>query len=369
MNEALSRVAALYGEAAMAQLAAARVLVVGVGGVGGWCAETLARTGVGKLHLVDDDVVAESNLNRQAAACRSSLGREKALAMKARLGEVASSCEVTADCRRWPAQVLPPETFAAYDAVVDAIDSVDSKAALALGVTAAGVPLFSSMGAALRLDPTRITLSRFERVEGDGLARALRQRFRKLGRYPGRFTAVWSKEPPLKGEVRGSVMGVVAPFGAVLASAVLRALLEPRTVRAVVAFGANLGAREETIARARAALAALPGTRLVKASALAETEPVDVPAEFAHLKFLNGVAIYETRLGVWDFSRRMHALEDELGRVRTVRNGPRTIDLDLIDFGGMKLQSEELTLPHPRAQEREFVLRPWQELERDKETS
>ena len=114
--------------------------------------------------------------------------------------------------------------------------------------------------------------------------------------------------------------------------------------------------------RALGALAAMPETRLVRASSVIETEPVDVPAEFAAMKFLNQVAIFETNLDPFDFSRRMHEIEDDLGRVRTVRNGPRTIDIDLIDFGGQVIDTPELTLPHPRAHLRDFVLRPLAEL-------
>ena len=93
-----------------------------------------------------------------------------------------------------------------------------------------------------------------------------------------------------------------------------------------------------------------------------ETEPVDVPPEFASMKFLNQVLVFETALGPRDFSRRMHAIEEQLGRVRTVRNGPRTIDIDLIDFNGLVSDDPELTLPHPRARERDFVMRPLAEL-------
>ena len=132
--------------------------------------------------------------------------------------------------------------------------------------------------------------------------------------------------------------------------------------RAVVSLGSNVEPRAEYLARALAALDALPRTRLVKASSVIETEPVDVPPEFAHLKFLNQAALFETALEVHDFSRRMHGIEDALGRVRTVRNGPRTIDIDLIDFDGLVLNEPELTLPHPRAAERDFVLRPLAEL-------
>lgn len=131
---------------------------------------------------------------------------------------------------------------------------------------------------------------------------------------------------------------------------------------AIVSLGSNVEPRASYLAKALAALAAMPGTRLVKASSVIETEPVDVPEEFARLKFLNQAALLETALDARDFARRMHSIEDSLGRKRTVRNGPRTIDIDLIDFGGMALDDPELVLPHPRAAERGFVLDPMAEL-------
>ena len=131
---------------------------------------------------------------------------------------------------------------------------------------------------------------------------------------------------------------------------------------AIVSLGSNIEPRADYLKRAIAALSSLPGTRFVKASSVMETEPVDVPEEFAALKFLNQVAVFETTLDPFDFSRRMHVIEDDLGRVRTIRNGPRTIDIDLIDFGGQVINTPELTLPHPRAKDRAFVLEPLREL-------
>ena len=133
-------------------------------------------------------------------------------------------------------------------------------------------------------------------------------------------------------------------------------------MQAVVSLGSNIEPRSDYLSRALAALAALPGTRLERASEPEETEPVGVPPEYAHLRFLNQLAIFETELEVHEFSRRMHAVEDALGRKRTVRNGPRTIDLDLVDFGGMVLDEPDLVLPHPRARERAFVMDPWRRL-------
>lgn len=133
-------------------------------------------------------------------------------------------------------------------------------------------------------------------------------------------------------------------------------------MRAVVSLGSNVGPREANLAKALDALAAFPGTRLVAASRVRETEPVDVPPEFAHLTFLNQAAVFETDLAPEEFATRMHAVEDALGRVRTVRNSPRTIDIDLVDFGGLVRNTPELTLPHPRARERAFVMEPLAEL-------
>lgn len=137
---------------------------------------------------------------------------------------------------------------------------------------------------------------------------------------------------------------------------------KPEGVRVIVALGSNVEPRADYLAQARAALADFPGTRLERASTVIETEPVDVPPEYADLAFLNQVLVLWTTLEPYDFSRRMHAVEDRLGRVRTVRNGPRTIDIDLIDFGGLVNDAPVLTLPHPRAHLRDFVMRPLAEL-------
>ena len=143
---------------------------------------------------------------------------------------------------------------------------------------------------------------------------------------------------------------------------ILEAVNVRKSSRAIVSLGSNIEPRAEYLQRAREALASLPETRLVRSSSVVETDPVGVPDEFADQKFLNQVAVFESSLAPEDFSRRMHAIEDGLGRTRTVRNGPRTIDIDLIDFGGLSVSTPELTLPHPRARQRDFVLKPLQEL-------
>lgn len=224
MPETLSRSAALLGESALRHLAESSVLVVGVGGVGSWCAEALVRTGVGRLTLVDDDLIAPSNLNRQCPALAATIGAPKVEAMAARLRAIAPACEVLALRVRYPDAAL--SELSRFSLVVDAIDSVADKAELILKATAARVPLVSSMGAALRLDPTHVRVSAFEKVTGDGLARALRQRFRRLECFPAtKFSCVWSDEPPHACAERGSLMTVTCAFGMGLASEAIRLLL------------------------------------------------------------------------------------------------------------------------------------------------
>lgn len=234
MSEFFSRSEALLGAEAMKRLADVHVLVVGVGGVGSWCAEALVRTGLGHITLMDDDVVAESNINRQCPAMVATIGRPKVEAMAERLIAINPQADVIARFERFEKF----EGFEKFDVVVDAIDSVDCKAELILGATEAGVPIVSSMGAALRLDPAKVTVTRFEKVEGDGLARALRQRFKKLGRFPkGKFSCVWSGEPPFSTSTfdldlkrpKGSMMPVTATFGMCLASEAIKILTKGET--------------------------------------------------------------------------------------------------------------------------------------------
>ena len=216
----------------MKRLKAARVLVVGIGGVGSWCAEALVRTGLGHVTLMDDDVVAASNVNRQCPATAATIGHPKVEAMAERLRVVNPGADVEARNSRF-SSAASFSSLDSFDLIVDAIDSVDCKAELILGATEAGVPIVSSMGAALRLDPTKVKVTRFEKVEGDGLARALRQRFKKLGRFPkGKFSCVWSGEAPVTAPVaetatvrpKGSLMPVTAAFGMCLASETIKLL-------------------------------------------------------------------------------------------------------------------------------------------------
>lgn len=132
--------------------------------------------------------------------------------------------------------------------------------------------------------------------------------------------------------------------------------------RAVIAFGSNLGDRAGHLHRAIEALGLLPGTRVVAVSSFIETEPVDVPPAYQSLRFLNGALIVETALAPEALLAELNRLEAESGRIRAERNGPRPLDLDIILYEGVRRESEHLTLPHPRAHLRDFVLRPLAEL-------
>ena len=131
------------------------------------------------------------------------------------------------------------------------------------------------------------------------------------------------------------------------------------SARVILCLGSNIEPRMDYLDCAQDALCALPGTRFLASSGTDETEPVDVPPGFEGQRFLNRLLVVETDLLPMDFSRLMHRIEDDLGRVRgEVRNIPRTIDIDMIDYEGVTMDDPELTLPHPRAKEREFVMEP-----------
>jgi tRNA A37 threonylcarbamoyladenosine dehydratase len=219
-----SRTAALLGPDAMERIAAMRVAVFGVGGVGGWCAEALARTGVGRLVLVDDDIVALSNVNRQIMATSATVGLPKVEVLAKRLREINPKIAVEAYQKRFCAETEDffDQALRNCDAVVDAIDSLDEKRRLIRLCERRGEFLVSSMGAALRTDPTRVRYSAFSDVTGDPIARALRNRFRhdELGTLP-LFLCVHSTEPPRKSETLGSLMPVTATFGMTLAALAL----------------------------------------------------------------------------------------------------------------------------------------------------
>jgi tRNA A37 threonylcarbamoyladenosine dehydratase len=255
VNPLFQRLSLLTGAGVLERLAAARVMIFGLGGVGSWCAEALVRSGVGKVDIIDSDSVCVTNVNRQVQATSRTVGLSKAAALKERLLEINPGCEVTA----WD-MVFSRENAAGFniegaDYVIDAIDSLAHKLDLIETARAAGVTFFSSMGMAQKMDPTRLKTADIWETEGCPLARLVRQGLRKRG-FSGGFTVVYSGEQlPLRREIEvscgsgrclcpggglewcggkkvinGSAVTVTAGAGMILASLVLRDAAEKAQV-------------------------------------------------------------------------------------------------------------------------------------------
>ena len=235
MGNEFARTRLLLGAEALARLAACRVAVFGVGGVGGYVVEALARSGIGALDLIDNDTVAESNLNRQIIALHSTIGQYKADVAAARVRDINPDCRVTAHRVFFLPETQAQFDFSAYDYVVDAIDTVKGKLALVEQARSAGVPIICSMGAGNKLDPTAFRVADIYETSVCPLARVMRTECRRRG--IDRLKVVYSTEPPLRplekadepGSPRratpGSVAFVPSAAGLVLASEVIRDLI------------------------------------------------------------------------------------------------------------------------------------------------
>lgn len=238
--EDYSRSALLIGQAGVEKLRRARVALFGVGGVGGYVAEALARSGVGEITLIDPDRVAESNLNRQIVALHSTLGSLKAEAMAERLRDIQPDIRVTA----LPVFYLPDTAeqidLKRYDYIADAIDTVTAKLHLIEQAHALGIPIISAMGAGNRLDPTKLRVGDIFETRNCPLARIMRKELRKRG-VPS-LKVVYSEEEALspreeekcaseaapsgpRRDTPGSMAFVPAAMGLAMASEIVRDLL------------------------------------------------------------------------------------------------------------------------------------------------
>lgn len=230
------RAGILIGAEGLARLAGKHVFLAGLGGVGSWCAEMLARAGIGRLTLVDMDVVATSNINRQLPALLSTVGQRKADVMAARIRDINPSCRLTV-----LTDFLTPDNIPALlpqdaDYVIDCIDSLNCKVALIVTARERGLPVAASMGAGNKLDVTRVRVSDISKTEVDTLARIVRKRLRKRG-VSKNVLCVWTDEPgaaPLPPEevthgraraVNGTISYMPPLFGLMLAGAVVKQLL------------------------------------------------------------------------------------------------------------------------------------------------
>ena len=193
-RERFSRSRALLGKEAMETLAASRVAVFGLGGVGGHCAEALARAGIGALDLFDGDSIALSNCNRQMFATEQTLGMRKVQAAKERIALLSPRCRVTAHDLFVLPETVGAIDFSAFGYVVDAIDTVSGKIAILEHARLAGIPAISAMGAGNKLDATRFEVAPVEETSVCPLARVMRRELKKRG-ITG-VKAVYSKEEP-----------------------------------------------------------------------------------------------------------------------------------------------------------------------------
>ena len=237
MDEQFSRSQLLLGGEAMTKLAGARVAVFGVGGVGGYTVEALARCGVGMLALIDNDTVSISNLNRQILATHSTVGRLKVDVARERVLDINPACVV----RTYPCFYLPDTAdqfdFTQYDYIVDAIDTVTGKLLLAERAAEANTPIISAMGTGNKLDPTAFQVADISQTSMCPLARVMRKELKKRGIV--HLKVVYSREEPLspvggeaeaarlgKRQIPGSVSFVPGAAGLILAGAVIKDLID-----------------------------------------------------------------------------------------------------------------------------------------------
>ena len=193
-----SRQELLLGSEAMERIASVKVIIFGTGGVGGWCAESLVRSGISHLTIVDSDRICITNCNRQVMATCQTVGEVKVEALRQRLLEINPKAEITAMQKIYSEETKDDFHIEDYDYVIDAIDSLKDKIQLILHATSLdGVTLFSSMGAALRTNPFAIKCAEFWKVRNDTLAAVMRKRMRQRKMMPSRkFLCVYSDELP-----------------------------------------------------------------------------------------------------------------------------------------------------------------------------
>lgn len=240
MEEIFQRGERLLGAEVMNLLAEKRVIVFGVGGVGSWCAEGLVRSGIHHLTIVDSDCVSVTNINRQLMATTHTVGLPKVNVLRDRLLEINPNAEISVIQDVYSEESAESFHIEDYDYVIDAIDSLKDKAHLILNATEKGVTLYSSMGAALKLDPMKISVAEFWDVKGCPLGAALRRRFKKNKTFPKhKFKCVYSDEllenqgaktdmnlsgtwDIQKAQINGSLVHITAIFGFTLCSLVVQ---------------------------------------------------------------------------------------------------------------------------------------------------
>lgn len=216
----------VIGKYGIEKLRSTAVMVLGIGGVGSYTAEALARAGIGKLTLVDKDTVDVTNINRQLPALHSTVGRAKVEVMAERIADIDPDCDVAAEQCFFLPETAEQFDFRRYDYVVDAIDNVTGKLAIIEKAAAEGVPVISSMGTGNKLDPSMFRIATIEETRVCPLARVMRKELRARG-IEG-VKVLYSEEPPVKGgsSVPGSISFVPSVAGLMIAGEVIRDILK-----------------------------------------------------------------------------------------------------------------------------------------------
>lgn len=242
-NNTFQRAELLLGTDTLEDIHTKKVIIFGIGGVGSWCAEALVRTGIQHLTIVDFDIVCESNINRQLMATSKTVGQKKIEVLRERLLDINPKAEITAIQKIYSTENFESFNLDSYDYIIDAIDTLDNKVHLMQTATKTNATLFSSMGAALKLDPTKVKTAEFWKVQGCPLAASLRRKFRTQEKPSKKFLCVYSDELvknrtidkdiekasgladdtlSKKGQPNGSLVFVTATFGLALASLVIQ---------------------------------------------------------------------------------------------------------------------------------------------------
>lgn len=235
----------LFGSEGLNKIQSARVIIFGVGGVGSWCAESLVRSGVRHLTIVDSDCVSVTNCNRQLMATTKTIGEVKVEVLKKRLLEINPEADIISLEKIYDKDSAESFHMEEYDYIVDAIDSLKDKADLILRATALPdhITFISSMGAALRSNPFMVRQAEFYKVKGDPLARALRKKMKHMNVKPARkFQCVYSEEPPMenqyveveeeqtghivKAQINGSLCHITAIFGMSISGMILNHIID-----------------------------------------------------------------------------------------------------------------------------------------------
>ena len=233
MNKRFERQSLIIGESATERLSQKKVALFGVGGVGSYAAEALARCGVGHVELIDNDTVSETNINRQLCALTSTVGRPKVEVIAQRLRDINPDIVISARQEFFLPENADGFDFSSYDFVIDAIDTVSAKIEIAVRCTQLGIPMISSMGTGNKLDPLALEVCDLAKTSGCPLARVMRRELKKRGIV--HLPVVYSREEPIKAVVQeetaskrhspGSIAFVPGTAGLIAASEAVKHLI------------------------------------------------------------------------------------------------------------------------------------------------